>query len=254
MVAILNITKGKNKVIVSGLAGALSALIFLTAIHIAAKIAIIVAAAAVTYLLLSLVHKIRTKKEQPAEITGVSGDKVSEDEGYSSVDEGEEKDTEISAKEPERTETELEEELKNKRAQERMEKRSLSDSINAFGEPILVKIIDTGNSNPVDYTKAMVVPEKIILGMPDDKTLTQNSSSSIKSQMKSLPEHMDGFYNPLPEQPPSNLTNVELGSKSTQKLSAAEWLLQYGNVNNDVKKVLEQPVTQKEFNGLGFNM
>lgn len=86
MVAILNVTKGKRKVIVSGLAGALSALIFLTAIHIAAKIAIIVSAAAVTYLLLSLIHKIRTKKEQPAEITGVSGDKVSEDEGYSSVD------------------------------------------------------------------------------------------------------------------------------------------------------------------------
>lgn len=62
MVAILNITKGKNKVIVSGLAGALSALIFLTAIHIAAKIAIIVSAAAVTYLLLLLIHKIRTKK------------------------------------------------------------------------------------------------------------------------------------------------------------------------------------------------
>ncbi|MDE5062223.1 hypothetical protein OZD70_03055 [Wolbachia endosymbiont of Drosophila tsacasi] len=109
MVAILNITKGKNKVIVSGLAGALSALIFLTAIHIAAKIAIIVSAATVTYLLLLLIHKIRTKKEQPAEITGVSGDKVSEDEGYSSVDEGEEKDT---AKEPERTEAELEEEMK----------------------------------------------------------------------------------------------------------------------------------------------
>ncbi|WP_375316555.1 hypothetical protein [Wolbachia endosymbiont (group A) of Colletes cunicularius] len=36
--------------------------------------------------------------------------------GYSSVDEG--KDKEISAKEPERTEAELEEELKNKRAQE----------------------------------------------------------------------------------------------------------------------------------------
>ncbi|GFQ78070.1 uncharacterized protein TNCT_484841 [Trichonephila clavata] len=176
MVAILNITKGKNKVIVSGLAGALSALIFLTAIHIAAKIAIIVSAAAVTYLLLSLIHKIRTKKEQPAEITGVSGDKVSEDEGYSSVDEGEEKDT---VKEPKRTETELEEEIIRKRAQERMEKGSLGGPINAFGEPIHVTI-DAENSNPVDYTKTMVVPEKIILGMPDDKTLTQNSSSSIK--------------------------------------------------------------------------
>ncbi|WP_375316554.1 hypothetical protein [Wolbachia endosymbiont (group A) of Colletes cunicularius] len=79
MVAILNVTKGKNKVITSGLAGALSALIFLTAIHIAAKIAIIISAAVVTYLLLSLIHKIRTKKEQPDEITGVSEDKVSED-------------------------------------------------------------------------------------------------------------------------------------------------------------------------------
>ncbi|UPA55450.1 hypothetical protein MWH06_02150 [Wolbachia pipientis] len=218
MVAILNITKGKNKVIVSGLAGALSALIFLTAIHIAAKIAIIVAAAAVTYLLLSLIHKIRTKKEQPAEIIGVSEEKVSEDEGYSSVDEGEEKDT---VKESEKTEAELEEELKNKRAQERMEKGSLGGPINAFGEPILDEIIDTGNSNPVDYTKTMVVPEKIILGMPDDKTLTQNSS--IKNQMKSLPEYMYVFGNPLPEQPLSNLINVDLGLKGRRN-----YLLQSG--------------------------
>ena len=212
MVAILNITKGKNKVIVSGLAGALSALIFLTAIHIAVKIAIIVSAAAVTYLLLLLIHKIRTKKEQPAEIIGVSEEKVSEDEGYSSVDEGEEKDT---VKESEKTEAELEEELKNKRAQERMEKGSLGGPINAFGEPIHVTI-DAENSNPVDYTKTMVVPEKIILGMPDDKTLTQNSS--IKNQMKSLPEHMYVFGNPLPEQPPSNLPNIGPKSKSTQNL------------------------------------
>ncbi|MFV0948492.1 hypothetical protein [Wolbachia endosymbiont of Nasonia giraulti] len=247
MVAVLSVTEGKNKVIVSGLVGVSSTLVFLTVIHIAAKIAIIVTAAAVTYLLLLLIHKIRTKKEQPAEITGVSGD-----EGYSSVDEGEEKDTEISAKEPERTETELEEEIIRKRAQERMEKGSLGGPINAFSEPIHVTI-DAENSNPVDYTKTMVVPEKIILGMPDDKTLTQNSSSSIKNQMKSLPEHMDVSGNPLPEQLPSNLPNIGPKSKSTQKLSAADLLLRYGNVNNDVRKVLEWPITSKEFNGLGFN-
>lgn len=247
MVAVLSVTEGKNKVIVSGLVGVSSTLVFLTVIHIAAKIAIIVTAAAVTYLLLLLIHKIRTKKEQPAEITGVSGD-----EGYSSVDEGEEKDTEISAKEPERAETELEEEIIRKRAQERMEKGSLGGPINAFGEPIHVTI-DAENSNPVDYTKTMVVPEKIILGMPDDKTLTQNSSSSVKNQMKSLPEHMDVFGNPLPKQPPSNLPNIGPKSKSTQKLSAADLLLRYGNVNNDVRKVLEWPITSKEFNGLGFN-
>ncbi len=247
MVAVLSVTEGKNKVIVSGLVGVSSTLVFLTVIHIAAKIAIIVTAAAVTYLLLLLIHKIRTKKEQPAEITGVSGD-----EGYSSVDEGEEKDTEISAKEPERTETELEEEIIRKRAQERMEKGSLGGPINAFGEPIHVTI-DAENSNPVDYTKTMVVPKKIILGMPDDKTLTQNSSSSIKNQMKSLPEHMDVSGNPLPEQPPSNLPNIGPKSKSTQKLSAVDLLLRYGNVNNDVRKVLEWPITSKEFNGLGFN-
>ncbi|MFT4327180.1 MAG: hypothetical protein AB3P07_00840 [Wolbachia pipientis] len=236
MVAVLSVTEGKNKVIVSGLVGVSSTLVFLTVIHIAAKIAIIVTAAAVTYLLLLLIHKIRTKKEQPAEITGVSGD-----EGYSSVDEGEEKDTEISAKEPERAETGLEEEIIRKRAQERMEKGSLGGPINAFGEPIHVTI-DAENSNPVDYTKTMIVPEKIILGMPDDKTLTQNSSSSVKNQMKSLPE-----------QPPSNLPNIGPKSKSTQKLSAADLLLRYGNVNNDVRKVLEWPITSKEFNGLGFN-
>ncbi|WP_395461486.1 hypothetical protein [Wolbachia endosymbiont (group A) of Therophilus tumidulus] len=240
MVAILNITKGKNKVIVSGLAGALSALIFLTAIHIAAKIAIIVSAAAVTYLLLSLIHKIRTK----AEITRVSGDKVSEDEG-------EEKDT---VKEPKRTETELEEELKNKRAEEEM-KNGLGGPINAVGKPIHVETIDAENSNPVDYTKTMVVPGKIVLGMPDpdNETLTQNSSSFIKNQMKPLPEHMDVSGNPLPKQPSSDLTNVGLKSKSTQKLSAADLLLQCENVDNDVRKMLEQPITQKGFNGLGFD-
>ncbi|MDR2831491.1 MAG: hypothetical protein LBV62_01050 [Rickettsiales bacterium] len=98
MVAILNITKGKNKVIMSGLAGVLSALIFLTAIHIAAKIAIIVSAAAVTYLLLSLIHKMRTKEDKPAKTPNMSED--------------EEKDTKISVKEPEKTEAELEEERK----------------------------------------------------------------------------------------------------------------------------------------------
>ncbi|WP_264329617.1 MULTISPECIES: hypothetical protein [unclassified Wolbachia] len=239
MVAILNITKGKNKVIVSGLAGALSALIFLTAIHIAAKIAIIVSAAAVTYLLLSLIHKIRTKKEQPAEITGVSGD------------EGEEKGT---VKEPKRTETELEEEIIRKRAQEYM-KNGLGGPINAVGKPIHVETIDAENSNPVDYTKTMVVPGKIVLGMPDpdNETLTQNSSSFIKNQMKPLPEHMDVSGNPLPKQPSSDLTNVGLKSKSTQKLSAADLLLQCENVDNDVRKMLEQPITQKGFNGLGFD-
>lgn len=204
MVAVLSVTEGKNKVIVSGLVGVSSTLVFLTVIHIAAKIAIIVTAAAVTYALLSLLNKARPKS--------VKTDDMSEDEGYSSVDEGEEKDT---VKEPKRTETELEEEIIRKRAQERMEKGSLGGPINAFGEPIHVTI-DAENSNPVDYTKTMVVPEKIILGMPDDKTLTQNSSSSIKNQMKSLPEHMDVSGNPLPEQPPSNLPNIGPKSKSTR--------------------------------------
>ncbi len=51
----------------------------------------------------------------------------------------------------------------------------------------------------------MVVPEKIILDMSDDRNPAQNNSSSIKNQMKSLPEHMDVSGNPLPEQPLSNL-------------------------------------------------
>ncbi|WP_264735935.1 hypothetical protein [Wolbachia endosymbiont (group A) of Rhinocyllus conicus] len=217
MVAILNVTKGKRKVIVSGLAGALSALIFLTAIHIAAKIAIIVSAAAVTYLLLLLIHKIRTKKEQPAEITGVSGDKVSEDEGYSSVDEGEEKDT---VKEPKRTETELAEELKNKRAQEEM-KNGLPEHMDFKGNS-LSKSADTKDSHSV--------------------------SSATNIVMEPLPKHMDALGNPLPERPSAN---ISIESKPERKLSPAEWLLQHG-VNNDVREVLERPA--KGFNGLGFNM
>ncbi len=162
MVAILNITKGKNKVITSGLAGALSALIFLTAIHIAAKIAIIVSAAAVTYLLLLLIHKIRTKKEQPAEITGVSGDKVSEDEGYSSVDEGEEKDT---VEEPEKTEAELEEEIIRKRAEEKM-KNGLPEHMDL-----------DGNS----------------LAGADDTSQTKYATNYM-DLMRSPPMHMNGYY------------------------------------------------------------
>ncbi|WP_250295063.1 hypothetical protein [Wolbachia endosymbiont of Oedothorax gibbosus] len=157
MVAILNVTKGKNKVIVSGLAGALSALIFLTAIHIAAKIAIIVSAAAVTYLLLSLIHKIRTKKEQPAEITGVS-----EDEGYSSVDEGEEKDT---VEESEKTEAELEEEIIRKRAEEKM-KNGLPEHMDL-----------DGNS----------------LAGADDTSQTRYATNYM-DLMRSPPMHMNGYY------------------------------------------------------------
>ncbi|WP_341822830.1 hypothetical protein [Wolbachia endosymbiont (group A) of Clivina fossor] len=204
MVAILNVTKGKRKVIVSGLAGALSALIFLTAIHIAAKIAIIVSAAAVTYLLLLLIHKIRTK----AEITRVS------------EDEGEEKDTEISVKEPKRTEAELAEELKNKRAQEEM-KNGLPEHMDFKGNS-LSKSADTKDSHSV--------------------------SSDTNIVMEPLPKHMDALGNPLPERPSAN---ISIESKPERKLSPAEWLLQHG-VNNDVREVLERPA--KGFNGLGFNM
>lgn len=157
MVAILNITKGKNKVIVSVLAGALSALIFLTAIHIAAKIAIIVSAAAVTYLLLLLIHKIRTKKEQPAEITGVS-----EDKGSSSVDEGKEKDT---VEEPEKTEAELEEEIIRKRAEEKM-KNGLPEHMDL-----------DGNS----------------LAGADDISQTKYATNYM-DLMRPPPMHMNGYY------------------------------------------------------------
>lgn len=167
MVAVLSLTEGKNKVIVSGLVGVSSTLVFLTVIHIAAKIAIIVTAAAVTYLLLLLIHKIRTKKEQPAEITGVSGDKVSEDEGYSSVDEGEEKDT---VKEPERTETELEEELKNKRAEEEM-KNGLPEHMDL-----------DGNS----------------LAGADDTSQTK-CATNYMDLMRPPSMHMDGYYREIKE-------------------------------------------------------
>ncbi|WP_253303623.1 hypothetical protein [Wolbachia endosymbiont of Phyllotreta cruciferae] len=181
---------------------ALSALIFLTAIHIAAKIAIIVSAAAVTYLLLSLIHKIRTK----AEITRVS------------EDEGEEKDT---VKEPKRTETELEEELKNKRAEEEM-KNGLPKHMDFKGNS-LSKSADTKDSHSV--------------------------SSATNIVMEPLPKHMDALGNPLPERPSAN---ISIESKPERKLSPAEWLLQCGNVNNDVREVLKQPIIQQPFNGLGF--
>ncbi|RDD35679.1 hypothetical protein Wcon_00092 [Wolbachia endosymbiont of Cylisticus convexus] len=239
MVAVLSVTEGKNKVIVSGLVGASSTLVFLTVIHIAAKIAIVVTAAAVTYALLSLIHKVKARS---AKTHGIS-----KDEGY----ESEEKDT---VEEPEKTEAELEEELKNKRAQERMEKRLLGGPINAFGEPILDEIKNTECSHSVNYTKTMAVPDKIVLGEPDNKTFAQNNSSSVKNQMRSLPERIDVFGNQVFGQSTGNLTNnTGLRSQSTQKPSPSDLLLQYGNVDNDVRRVLEQSITQKGFNGLGFD-
>jgi len=190
MVAILNITKGKNKVIVSGLAGALSALIFLTAIHIAAKIAIIVSAAAVTYLLLLLIHKIRTKKEQPAEITGVSGYKVSEDEGYSSVDEGEEKDTEISAKEPERTETELEEEIIRKRAEEKM-KNGLPEHMDLDGNSLAGADDTSQTKYATNYMDLMRSPPMYMNGYYQEITKVASAPKTfVTSDSMRMPERL----------------------------------------------------------------
>ncbi|WP_353283429.1 hypothetical protein [Wolbachia endosymbiont (group A) of Pogonocherus hispidulus] len=188
MVAILNITKGKNKVIVSGLAGALSALIFLAAIHIAAKIAIIISAAVVTYLLLSLIHKIRTKKEQPAKITGVS-----EDEGYSSVDEGEGKDTEISAKEPERTEAELEEEIIRKRAEEEM-KNGLPEHMDFKGNS-LSESADTDDTSrtkyATDYMDLMRFPPMHMNGCYQEiKEPTNAPRTSVSNYPMTVPERL----------------------------------------------------------------
>lgn len=159
MVAVLSVTEGKNKVIVSGLVGVSSTLVFLTVIHIAAKIAIIVTAAAVTYALLSLLNKARAKSAKT--------DDMSEDEGYSSVDEGEEKDT---VKEPKRTETELEEELKNKRAEEEMKNG-------------LPKHMDLdGNS----------------LAGADDTSQTK-CATNYMDLMRPPPMHMDGYYREIKE-------------------------------------------------------
>ncbi|OCA05883.1 hypothetical protein [Wolbachia endosymbiont of Trichogramma pretiosum] len=215
MAAVLSVTEGKNKVIVSGLVGVLSTLVFLTVIHIAAKIAIIVTATAVAYALLSLLNKLGPKS--------VKTDDMSEDEGYSSVDEGEEKDT---IKELKITETELEGGLKNKRAEEEM-KNGLPKRMDFAGNS-LSKSADTKDSHFV--------------------------SSATNIVIEPLSKHIDVFGNPLPEQPPSNLTNIGLGSsESTRKLYAAEWLLQHGNINNDVRKVLGLTIISKDFNGLGFN-
>ncbi|MGL5029519.1 MAG: hypothetical protein ACRC6C_05530, partial [Wolbachia pipientis] len=121
--------------------------------------------------------------------------------------------------------TELEEELKNKRAEEEM-KNGLPKHMDFKGNS-LSKSADTKDSHSV--------------------------SSATNIVMEPLPKHMDALGNPLPKQPSSDLTNVGLKSKSTQKLSAADLLLQYGNVDNDVRKMLEQQITQKRFNGLGFD-
>lgn len=185
MVAILNITKGKNKVIVSVLAGALSALIFLTAIHIAAKIAIIVSAAAVTYLLLLLIHKIRTKKEQPAEITGVSGG-----EGYSSVDEGEEKDTEVSAKEPERTETELEEEIIRKRAEEKM-KNGLPEHMDLDGNSLAGADDTSQTKYATNYMDLMRSPPMPMNGCYQEITEVASAPKTfVTSDSMRMPERL----------------------------------------------------------------
>ncbi|WP_341822018.1 hypothetical protein [Wolbachia endosymbiont (group A) of Ischnus inquisitorius] len=74
-------------------------------------------------------------------------------------------------------------------------------------------------------------------------------SSATNIVMEPLPKHMDALGNPLPERPSAN---ISIESKPERKLSPAEWLLQCGNVNNDVREVLKQPIIQQPFNGLGF--
>lgn len=188
MVAVLSVTEGKNKVIVSGLVGVSSTLVFLTVIHIAAKIAIIVTAAAVTYALLSLLNKARAK---PAKT-----DDMSEDGGYSSVDEGEEKGTEISAKEPERTETELEEEIIRKRAEEKM-KNGLPEHMDLDGN----SLAGGGDTN---QTKC---------------------ATNYMDLMRSPPMHMDGYYREIKE------VNAPRTSVSNYPMIVPEWLIMEDIVN-----------------------
>jgi hypothetical protein len=228
MVANLSITKGK--VITSGLAGILGALVFLTTIHIAAKIAVIAFAAIATYLVLSIIQKIRSGKNGASAKTKEQSD-VSEDEGYDSA--GEEKDAVISAEEQEKIEVQKQEELINKRAQERMEQGSLGGPINAFGGPISDKVISTEGHVSVDYREAMVVPKKIVL---DDNISIQNNSSSASIPMESLPTHIDAFGNSLSTEQPS--TNISMESEPKRKLSPAELLLKWQK--DDEKAFIKQ--------------
>ncbi|MGL9726433.1 MAG: hypothetical protein ACR5KV_07800 [Wolbachia sp.] len=97
--------------------------------------------------------------------------------------------------EQKRIKTELE------REQKRMREGSLGGSINVFGEPIPIETIDAGSSNPINYTKVMAMPDKIILVVSDSKTSSKkNNSSFVNSQIKLLPKHMDVFSNSLSRQ------------------------------------------------------
>ncbi|MGL9757489.1 MAG: hypothetical protein ACR5LA_01215 [Wolbachia sp.] len=92
---------------------------------------------------------------------------MSEDEGYSSVDEGEEKDT---VKEPKRTETELEEELKNKRAEEEM-KNGLPEHMDLDGNSLA----------------------------GDDGTGQTKCATNYMDLMRSPLMHIDGYYREIKE-------------------------------------------------------
>ncbi|WP_353287633.1 hypothetical protein [Wolbachia endosymbiont (group B) of Gerris lacustris] len=159
MVAVLSVTEGKNKVIVSGLVGVSSTLVFLTVIHIAAKIAIIVTAAAVTYALLSLINKARAKSAKIAD--------VSEDEVHSSAGKSEEKDT---VEELEKAEAELEEEIIRKRAEEKM-KNGLPEHMDLDGNSLA----------------------------GDDDTNQTKCATNYMDLMRSPPMHMDGYYREIKE-------------------------------------------------------
>jgi len=221
MVANLSITKGK--VITSGVAGILGALVFLTAIHIAAKIFVIAFAAIATYLAFSVIQKILAKKNDVSTKTEEQSD-VSGDEGYDSADE--EKDTVISAEEKI-----IEVEAIKERTVKEM-KKGLPEYMDINGNA-LPDNIKTNTENHVSVKEGMVVPDRIVLSVQadskqntsqNDESQTQYKSDYMSLMKESPPLHMDGYYNPI--------------SRPSTLLSAEELLLQWQK--DDKKAFTEQ--------------
>ncbi|APR98736.2 hypothetical protein [Wolbachia endosymbiont of Folsomia candida] len=190
-----NITQGKNKFVTSALFAVLATPILFATIAVAVKIAIILSVAVVSYLLLSIfpfIQKIRARNNDVSTKIEEQSD-VSEDEGYDSVDEGKEKDSEISAAEQEEIEAELEAEIISARVEEEM-KNGLPKNMDLNGNALC------------------------------DKGRAQ-CPASYMDLMKPLPEHIDGFYQAF--NVPSTIVNEP---KPEGKLYPAEWLARYGNI------------------------
>lgn len=167
--SIVNITKNKNRIIISISATILSSFILFAAIHAVIQAAVIICTAVITYSLLSLIHQIAVNRSKNADI--------SRDEGCES-----EQDMEI-----------LSEEDKTQEGSGKVMKENLgyTEDYMAFMKAVPARI--NGFYQDIDMVSSEISP--VSIERQDNTQYGEDCKSLMK---KTLHPHMDAFNEPIP--------------------------------------------------------